>query len=937
MRPIASTWSSSLRLGAPVSAALGLISDLGAPIGDLILYALIAAGVATFAAGAYWFGGLRLRATPDHPVHSTFAFGVVSFVILSSVFGLNRLASESPERGFLASHVEALRSMQESLVRVESKLEDLTAAQQKESSLAASRSQQQAAEIERIQIQQRQAEEAAQARDTAARAEAERRDAEARERSEQLLRHAEAQRNAQAELAQRSEQQAAEQRARDAAQSAALDRLVEQQQALLAELRNATNKVRSAGTQSASPEIAAIEERLRAGDAAIQGQLSSPAENVAGPRGAYLRARELAARGESEQARKLYAEFTAACTDEYDPLEQYGRFLAEQGDAPAAVFGELYLRRELKCAGLLAALHAGPDERLASLERLRQQHPEFEVTSLFLGRELLLKAQSTGDGETYARSAAELRRAGIALEARSFDAYVLDRKQKQEWQLEIQRTLPLISVWESKQVVAKSAPAQGDCFYERLQAMRNRELISDVGQCESGDFILYRVFQTATEAASTNAPALALAEGKRAIAAWIETSVSSSQSAARSRHSDSSGVSISKSSFSSSTVTSTDVTQSGIQLYSTQPTAEGGLEYVFLLTTAATQSVKALRSAVRTPGPDGLVCVEARAIVSMSGRDEAQARDAAVQAAKQDALGQVVGVRQRTLFSQSERETGIQTSISVNNGYIKSFDIELDVRRGDVYVIELSACISLTEIDRQIGDTMKSLGNPKVLVECEAAELRRFLEGEIGKSQVSVSRDADKVDYVVRADALFEDFTFRVGTKEMEGTRLNASLALLDRDTREEMCQSTLPQVSSKIAGVDARQRACQRAIATQDKDNAAAYLAAQDFLRCMRDTFRRLASEGRPVFVEISHAPEQRTEVQALFEGLKSLPGAMSFESERNSDSLASMELRFMGESRWLAEILSRDFSDIAGERNLRLEREEISPRFVRMQVRAR
>jgi hypothetical protein len=349
-----------------------------------------------------------------------------------------------------------------------------------------------------------------------------------------------------------------------------------------------------------------------------------------------------------------------------------------------------------------------------------------------------------------------------------------------------------------------------------------------------------------------------------------------------------------------------------------------------------------MRNSVREAGPDGSVCVEARGMVSITGRDEAEARDAALSAAKQDAIGQVVGFRTRTVFSQVGQELDQQASVSHGKGYIQSFRINVDVRRGDIYVVEIEACVSLRELDKQIGDAMKALGRPKIVVECPAGHLRTKIEAELDAARIPVTKDEGLASYLVRADLSYEEYSRKLGTQERAATRLNSILVLVDRDTRETACHASLPEVRSFLGGADERRRDCQRQLVAAPAPADAAESEAQEspqeqleqFLGCVRDEFRRLADEGRPVFIEISHPRAANDPVATLLRGLKNLPGATAIEQELYSDTSASMQLRFLGESRWLAEILQREFDDIAADAGYRLKRKEVTPRVVRLSV---
>jgi hypothetical protein len=841
-------------------------------------------------------------------------------------------------------------------MRVEGKLDAVQAEQARANALADQRAQDQARDLASIKAEQEAARLAEEARLLEVREMEERRRLELAEEAakaeiarQELVRQQLAQAEAIAANAAEAQRLAAEQRDQALAQQGQLDALLVTQEQMLLELK----RLRAQPTAGDHDEtLASLERKLHAGDAAIQQQLAGGADQVGGIRGVYILARAKVREGKTEEALELYARFTSECADEYDPLAEYMRFLSDSAGAEkaAAEMRRLYDQRGLLCAGLMAALAAPPSERLKSLQSLQSRHPEFELVTLFLGRQLLTLAQSSADGLTYAKAAQELRRASAAIRARGFDAYVLDRGQIHSWLEEIERTLPLISAWEAQQVVAAKPPPTDDCYFEVLKVMRSRGQISEVGKCAGDEFILYRIFQSAAEAADPNGALRAAEAGKKSIAEWLEVSIATSQKSSSNQSSGSGRSTTHESSFTSSSISTSDVTQSGVQLYASQVTADGGLEYVFLLSSSATRSVRAMREAIRTPNKDGLVCVEARAIVSMLGKNAAQARDAALAAAKQDALSQVVGFRQRTIFAQMEGEADQQRSLSLNKGYIKSMSIEMDIQKSDVYVVEIVACISVAEIDKNIGDVMKSMGNPQIAIDSDASVIRTYLEAELGRAQVRTTRHNESADFIIRIRPEFEEYTRTLGARDRAATRMNAELLMSDRDTLEMVCQRRLPEIRSFLADKGERERDCQRQVLqapvagadegdphSEDQlpsDPALAHAQLQEFLACVRDSLRRLADEGRPLLVTLGYSSESRSQVQQLLQGLRQLPGTTSIQSEIYSDSQATVELRFLGSSQWLAEILERDFKNIESDTQKSIVREEITPRSVRLNV---
>ena len=123
------------KAGAPLSGLVGLAADLGTPVANFILWLTIGTGCLTLLAGILWFGGqqrkLRLalangqasqeeieRATEHNVWSVSFAFGLVSTIVLCLFMGAQKLAAEE-DKGVLATLVPALEKMQQSLLKVE--------------------------------------------------------------------------------------------------------------------------------------------------------------------------------------------------------------------------------------------------------------------------------------------------------------------------------------------------------------------------------------------------------------------------------------------------------------------------------------------------------------------------------------------------------------------------------------------------------------------------------------------------------------------------------------------------------------------------------------------------------------------------------------------------------------------------------------------------
>ncbi|MBL9132886.1 MAG: hypothetical protein JNG86_16885, partial [Verrucomicrobiaceae bacterium] len=123
------------KAGGPLSGMVGLAADLGTPVANFTLWLALGTGCLTLVAGALWFGGYQRKlrkalangkATQEELEQATernvwsvsFAFGLVSTVILGLFLGAQKLAAEE-DKGVLATLVPAIEQMQKSLLKVE--------------------------------------------------------------------------------------------------------------------------------------------------------------------------------------------------------------------------------------------------------------------------------------------------------------------------------------------------------------------------------------------------------------------------------------------------------------------------------------------------------------------------------------------------------------------------------------------------------------------------------------------------------------------------------------------------------------------------------------------------------------------------------------------------------------------------------------------------
>jgi uncharacterized protein YoxC len=123
------------KAGGPLSGMIGLAADMGTPVANFILWLTIGAGCLTLIAGLLWFGRhqsqLRramadgkvtqqeIEQATEHNVWSvSFAFGLVSTIVLCLFMGAQKLAAEE-DKGVLATLVPALEQVQKSLFKIE--------------------------------------------------------------------------------------------------------------------------------------------------------------------------------------------------------------------------------------------------------------------------------------------------------------------------------------------------------------------------------------------------------------------------------------------------------------------------------------------------------------------------------------------------------------------------------------------------------------------------------------------------------------------------------------------------------------------------------------------------------------------------------------------------------------------------------------------------
>jgi len=133
------------KVGAPAGGLIGMCADLGAPVASLAMYFTIGAAVLTLVAGFMWFGRRQrqLRAamadgkiTPEELAEMTqsngwsvtFAFGLVTTLVLGLVFAAQALISKKDddghERGVLATVITPLQKLQDSVFNLQ---KDVTA------------------------------------------------------------------------------------------------------------------------------------------------------------------------------------------------------------------------------------------------------------------------------------------------------------------------------------------------------------------------------------------------------------------------------------------------------------------------------------------------------------------------------------------------------------------------------------------------------------------------------------------------------------------------------------------------------------------------------------------------------------------------------------------------------------------------------------------
>jgi hypothetical protein len=133
----------SAKLTAPITAICGAIADLASTIGKFCVWLFVLSLIIAVVSGALWFIGYRrkfLAAAADGKVDAAelaemrernvwsvlFAFSVVASIVMGG-FVLAEKLSGGDDKGALATMVPGMDKVQESLFRVEKKLDDVKA------------------------------------------------------------------------------------------------------------------------------------------------------------------------------------------------------------------------------------------------------------------------------------------------------------------------------------------------------------------------------------------------------------------------------------------------------------------------------------------------------------------------------------------------------------------------------------------------------------------------------------------------------------------------------------------------------------------------------------------------------------------------------------------------------------------------------------------
>ncbi len=124
----------AMKAGAPLSAFLALIGDLGAPLARFVLWFTIASSVITVVAGFLWFGRYQRamrqaladgrlsqaeveEATETNVWSVSFAFGLISTIVLALVLAAQNVGAK-PDTGIVATVVPGVEHLQTELFAI---------------------------------------------------------------------------------------------------------------------------------------------------------------------------------------------------------------------------------------------------------------------------------------------------------------------------------------------------------------------------------------------------------------------------------------------------------------------------------------------------------------------------------------------------------------------------------------------------------------------------------------------------------------------------------------------------------------------------------------------------------------------------------------------------------------------------------------------------
>ncbi|HEV7730664.1 MAG TPA: hypothetical protein VGR62_00815 [Candidatus Binatia bacterium] len=124
----------AMKAGAPLTAFLALIGDLGAPLARFVLWFTIASSVITVVAGFLWFGRYQramrqaladgrltqaevAQATETNVWSVSFAFGLISTIVLALVLAAQNVGAK-PDTGIVATVVPGVEHLQSELFAI---------------------------------------------------------------------------------------------------------------------------------------------------------------------------------------------------------------------------------------------------------------------------------------------------------------------------------------------------------------------------------------------------------------------------------------------------------------------------------------------------------------------------------------------------------------------------------------------------------------------------------------------------------------------------------------------------------------------------------------------------------------------------------------------------------------------------------------------------